>query len=528
MKQFIFLLAVIFTAFTFAEEKTQGVMANVELQSGLKQRAQFIGVENDTVHLGGYVKNQFTIVRLPKSSFKSIVDEQGNDLLYSKSSVNKTAKGDSSQNNVAAKDSLVQDTLHKDSLTASPDSTTDTTITEKPFHLESNTVFVGFNNLPADSTTPTQVTALVAKILAEAGEQAHIIKRSDFESCNDDICMQNKLFKFGATKIYSGKITSTTDSLIFEIAQIVQEDSLPVIRKASKKVSKEKAFSDIISNNNLKHLIFPSKKMPDISNEKKRSYIFVDSDPEGATVSRAEKHAICKTPCTFTVMDTNKIELYAYWNVESRLWGAQSIVRPIPGDTVKISLKLKKVSPEVRIITQPFDAEVYPGKEEITKHSKPITQTPGKIYINEPGMFSVKLRKIGYRDTLVNFYLPPVQEKLLDIKMERITNFNELEEQQAWQHDRKMLKLGHALMGASIAPLIVGTIFAIMGSNDYNDAKDIKDELKQPGSVKGTKFQEKIKKNNDLVDDGDKKTTIGASMIGAGVILFGIGLFFTF
>ena len=43
-----------------------------------------MGIENDTVSLGGYIQNKFTIVKIAKKQFKRIVDEKGNDLLTRK------------------------------------------------------------------------------------------------------------------------------------------------------------------------------------------------------------------------------------------------------------------------------------------------------------------------------------------------------------------------------------------------------------------------------------------------------------
>ena len=71
MKKVFAALALALAAFAFSQQE-QGISANVELFSGTKQRAQFLGIENDTVKLGGYVKNQFTVVRIHKDKFKSI------------------------------------------------------------------------------------------------------------------------------------------------------------------------------------------------------------------------------------------------------------------------------------------------------------------------------------------------------------------------------------------------------------------------------------------------------------------------
>ena len=79
MKKIAILLMSFFISAVLAE--VQAPYAQVELVSGTKQKAQFLGIANDTVSLGGYIKNKFTVVKLHKTQFKSIVGEDGTYLL---------------------------------------------------------------------------------------------------------------------------------------------------------------------------------------------------------------------------------------------------------------------------------------------------------------------------------------------------------------------------------------------------------------------------------------------------------------
>lgn len=513
MKKFIAAFAIFLAAFAYSEE--QGVTVNVELVSGTKQRAQFLGVENDTVQLGGYIQNKFTVIRIPKEKFKSIKDESGKDMLLDSLATSDTVAVADSANTV-------------------PDSTiADSAATEQALQtipLSSPIVLVSFDGDIGDSLFPTQLTSLTARILAEEGEQLQTVTRSDFSDCNDDVCIRNTLSASGASTVYLGKLTSGTsaDSISLELTQAIFKDSLPEMHKAQLSLSKKSALSDAIKDNRLHQLIQKAKNIPIPEKKPTTSYIFIDSDPDGAMVSRPEKAAICRTPCTFAVTDTGKIELNAYWNVESQLWGAQSYIRPIPGDTAKVALKLKPISPEVHVITTPSDAEIFPGKEIITKKSESIGTTPTKFFLTEPGMANITLRRIGYRDTVVSFYAAPVNEILLNVDMERLDNYDEIAKQEQWQHERKMTKIGHAIMAGAIAPVIASALFFYLANRDYDDARDIKDELNMPASINGANYQKKIDKNKDLVDSGDRKMVIGASLAGAGVLLFGFGLFLSF
>ena len=87
MKKIFLLLAASFLSHAFAEDP-QGMQVMVELVSGTKQKAQFLGIANDTVSLGGYIKNEFTVLKFPKSQFKSILDSLGNQMwLYTGPSI---------------------------------------------------------------------------------------------------------------------------------------------------------------------------------------------------------------------------------------------------------------------------------------------------------------------------------------------------------------------------------------------------------------------------------------------------------
>lgn len=545
MKKMAAILLILFASLALAAE--QGIKANVELLSGTKQRAQFLGIQNDTVQLGGYIKNQFTVVRIPKDKFKSIVDEKGNDLLNPADSIKAPADSALAQAGTTSPDSALAqadsikapadsvaaaaNSTQADSVAIAPDSTqADTIQTANTSIITSTAVLVAFEGPATDTSIQASLTALTAQLLLESGDTVQTMRRADFPDCNDDICIQNKLAQLGAKTIFFGKTANSQkpDSITIELAHAVFEDSLPEVYRAQMNVSVAAVIGESIKDNRMENLIATAKGKPIPAAKPSTSFIFIDTDPEGATISRAEKDAICKAPCTFAVTDTDKVVLNAYWNVESKLWGAQTTVRPIPGDTAKVSLKLKPVNPEIHVITTPAEAEIFPGTEAITKKSSSIGKTPDKFYLSEPGMANITLRRIGYKDTVVSFYVAPVPETRLDIELTRLTDFNEIALQQEWQHQRKMSKIGHALMAGSIAPVIVGAIFAYLGSQDYNDADDIKDELQKPGLTNGENYQNKVKENKDLVNDGDRKMIIGASLAGAGVLLFGIGLFLTF
>jgi hypothetical protein len=300
------------------------------------------------------------------------------------------------------------------------------------------------------------------------------------------------------------------------------------LHRSSVNVSRASAFGDAITNNKLKNQLLDAQGKETIKTKKNRTYIHIETDPDGATISRSEKDAICKSPCTFVTSDTTKFTVHAYWNVDRHLWGASTNITPLPGDTVHVSLKLKRVTPEIRILTFPEGASVYKAAAPITKRSKAIAKTPEKIPVYNMGTDSLLIRKAGYRDTLINFYVAPVSQIDLSVDLEKLTDFDEIEKQNKWLHDKKMQTLGEAMIGGAAGTILIGSLLMYFAHLDYSDAEDIKSDLKIPGSAKGKNYQDKVKKNKKLVDQGDNKAIAGSILLGTGAALLGVGLYFYF
>ncbi|MBP5767772.1 MAG: hypothetical protein J6W51_01465 [Fibrobacter sp.] len=566
MKKIFSILAIALVA-AFAEP--EGKLVDVELLSGTQQRAKLIGIENDTVSLGGYIQNKFTIVKIAKGQFKKIVDEQGNDLLNAdntqgtstkkapaakepvttatssstvatssavKEATAKTqASSSATATSSASKESAIKKAASSSSIVESsssqPSSSTDSSTpnADKP-KPEIKTVLIAYNAEGIEQNIADQITALTARLLMESGEKPQIIRKTDIPNCNDNICIQSALASHGFNSIYFGEIAQNTrtDSLSINLTHVLYEDSLPLLHRSSFNVSRESALGDAITNNKLKNQLLDAQGKDIVKSKKDRAYIHVETDPDGATISRTNKDAICKSPCTFITTDTSKFTIHAYWNVDRHLWGASSSVVPLIGDTTFISLKLKRVTPEIRIQTFPEGANVYKAHAPITKRSKAIAQTPEKIPVYEMGMDSLIIRKAGYRDTLVSFFVAPVSQIDLSIDLQKLTDFDEIEQQNKWLHDKKMQTLGEAFIGGSIGTALIGGLFMYLAHLDYNDADDIKKELRIPGAVKGENYKNKVDKNHKLVKQGDNKAIAGGILLGTAAALLGVGIYFVF
>ena len=498
----------------------QGPSVSVELLSGTKQKAQFLGIQNDTVQLGGYINNKFTVVRIAKSKFKSIVDTSGTDLLLASPADSVQAASPDSITNVNDSAQVAtNDTLQDDSPSAT-----------KPLALFSPTVLVSFEDEIGDSSLVLQINTLTARFLLESGEKIHILKKKDIPDCSDNICLQDTLSAKGATTIYFGRVAPVQkkDSLALQLTRVIFEEELPTIYKSELRIARSKAVTDALSKDNLKIFLLEAQGKDVTNLKEKKGYIYIDTDPEGATLSRAEDNALCRSPCTIPVTDTAAVTIHAFWNVDQHLWGGSTTVHPVMGDTVWRSMKLKRVNPELKIITNPAGAEIFSSKGEITKRSKTIGTTPARYPIMEPGLVQFKLRKFGFKDTLVAVYVPPVSDVTVNVDLEQETDFKVIQSQQDWEKARKKIRLGHTMMGVSIAPIIVGALFTYLGQLDYDDAEDIKEELNGSATAGGEFYQKKVNENKDLVSDGDQKTIIGLTLIGAGILVLGVGFFISF
>ena len=144
------------------------------------------------------------------------------------------------------------------------------------------------------------------------------------------------------------------------------------------------------------------------------------------------------------------------------------------------------------------------------------------------GTDSLIIRKAGYRDTLVNFFVAPVSQIDLSIDLEKLTSYDEIEKQNKWLHERKMQTLGEAFIGGAAGTALIGGLLMYFAHLDYNDADDIKKDLKIPGAVKGTNYQNKVKENKKLVNQGDNKAIASGILLGTAAALLGVGLYFYF
>ena len=201
---------------------------------------------------------------------------------------------------------------------------------------------------------------------------------------------------------------------------------------------------------------------------------------------------------------------------------------PLPGDTVHVALKLKRVAPEIRILTSPEGANVYKASAPITKRSKAIAKTPEKIPAYNMGTDSLIIRKAGYRDTLINFFVAPVSQIDLSIDLEKLTDFDEIEKQNKWLHDKKMQTIGEAFIGGACRNGAYWRFAHVPCAPRLQRCRRYQKRAQDSWSVKGKNYQDKVKKNKKFVNQGDNKAIAGSILLGTGAALLGVGLYFYF
>jgi hypothetical protein len=516
MKKFILTLAILWASAIWADE---GIPSLVELVNGTKQAAQFLGVQNDTVSLGGTIQGKFTVIRIPKNRFKSIVDEKGNDLLNGT-----IPQQDSVDQSSAEPNSDIQDSTQAEMVEA-PHSI--------PFldSVEGKHVFVSFERRNSESNLAEQLENLMIRLIKESGTPLYFVSRQDINVCSNAACIRDSLKAHGAATAYIGRITSarTPDSVAIQMSRYTLEDSTQAkTNTAQINLSAVHALTDALSKDKLHRFVLrvQGERVPEQASNGK-SYVRVETNPEGANIVTKGNIDICKSPCTFVVSNTEKTEVYAYWGVDRQLWGAKTTINPLPGDTAKVSLKLKRVKPELLIHSKPEGAYIFGGSAKVTKTSKPIGAAPKKFPIYDPGFSTVQLRMEGFRDTTLTVFAAPTEITNVNVELTPITDQRELLAQQDWLKQRKKHFIGKTLMGSSIAPLFLGALFMYLASLDYDDADKIKTDLDRPAAG-GDNFQSQASENKELVDKGDKKMIIGGTLFGTGILLLGVGFVLTF
>ncbi|MBS7391922.1 MAG: hypothetical protein KIG51_07525, partial [Fibrobacter sp.] len=370
MKKFF---ALLFFGFTWllAQNMQRGFPVSVKLVSGATQKAEYVGSSADTVFLGGFIADTFTVVKILKDRITFLSDSNGTVL--------KLEQADS-----------LYTALH-----TPQDSKAQDTVAPLPqIDISGKSLVFPATRRPIDSALAVRIHDLQIQILREQGERPISVSTADFPNCKNSPCIAKDAETRGAVAVWTLEIEPARhqDSLNLNLHRFLFSNEAQSTERLT--ISAKNATSELLSKNRFIEWIQKAKgtyQAPQKPKESK-SFIYVQTDPEGANLARKGGDVICQTPCAFAINDTDKVEIEAYWDVENTLWANKAIIRPIPGDTAKNNMRLKRVKPEVEIRTFPAGAQIY-SDAEVTPHSRPIGYTPKTLFTEEPGPAELHLWK---------------------------------------------------------------------------------------------------------------------------------------
>lgn len=542
----------------------------VELKSGVSQTAKFVGVERDTLLLGGYIKNEFAIVRVPSSSILSIQTKSGEalEIPLENSSTNAPSKISSEETlseetidslNPSPKDSLKEKNIllneeeknqsndlnalsEDESPKENPEENSPSILSEDSAssHSEkiwiSQTLLVPFSRRPIDSLFAENLQSLFLSLLREENISGIIPDKNTLDDCSLPSCLLPLAFENGANGIFFGEIIpAKNDSLQIQLNYFKQSGKEP--EEASFVIAAKAPLGETLRKNLLADALqnllgkAPPEKQEEkieVENSPKLNFISVETEPDGAELSQMGEVSVCKTPCTFATQDTGSIDVYAYWDVEDQIWAKTARLKIIPGDTVKAYLRLRRVEPAIQIITHPEGADIYPDVKTITPFTARLGVSPKILHTRTLGEQSFRIFKEGFRDTVASLHVFPGEQNRLEVELSPLTLSKEIEDQQKMIAQKKKKTIGFSLMGASLVPVILGGVFTYLGQKDYDKARTLREELKKPHVNGGSAYKEKLKENKEKAERGDTRTFIGVGGFALAIGLLATGFIISF
>lgn len=494
MKKIFIILSLAFSVL-FAEASQRGIPVSIKLVSGATQNAELLQISSDTVFFGGFIADTFTVVKILKNRIESLLDSNGNPL----------------------PDSLLENLSQ-----SVPDSATGNLPKTEP---QPQTDFTGkalvFPAIrrPIDSLLAIRLQDLEMQTLRELGEHPICVTAQDFPHCHDSPCIIQEApnaHSIWSLEVLPSKHQDSLDLLLHRFHFASQSQKTEKLT-----ISAKKATTELLSDNRFMHWIQKANgNYQEPEREKStKNFIQVVTDPEGANLSRKGEEVICQTPCSFATLDTGKIELEAYWEMEHALWANKATIRPIPGDTAKVNLQLKRVQPEVEIRTIPAGAQIFEA-DDLTPHSRPIGKSPKILTTQTPGPASLHLWKEGFRDSIVQFRVNATSRTVVEVRLDSLQSPQDVENQRVFQQIQKRIFWGKVSLGVSLAPAVAGGILLYLSHKDRDKARDIKDELSLPSSGQGENFQKLVRENHRYADRSKKERYLGTGfLIAAGGLL---------
>jgi len=381
--------------------------------------------------------------------------------------------------------------------------------------------------LPLESDVDSNISALwensVMQLLKEAAFEPVKVEQGHFAECENIECVISAARAAGAGGIFRGRLRAEgKDSINIRLRiDWLAGNSSPQteIQRIVPLAWDEVLKSGII----LKLLSGITGKNADIEYTGNRnSHISVETNPEHAVVM-LNGNAICLSPCIFSDSGSTA-QIAAYWSSGDNLWAEKRTIK-LGGDTARIFLELKRSYAGTEVRTNPGKALVF-TTEMLSVNSRPIGKTPYNIQ-SLPGETQIRLFHRGYNDTIITVKIDAMEKQTHFVELTPISDPQKIYEQDLFVKNRSKRNIGLGLLGGSVGPLAMGIILCVLGQDDYQKAKTLKNELDQPW-VQGPNFTRKMNENHKAVKDGDFKTGVGAGLITLSVLLAGVGFSMSF
>lgn len=142
---------------------------------------------------------------------------------------------------------------------------------------------------------------------------------------------------------------------------------------------------------------------------------------------------------------------------------------------------------------------------------------------------TIYFRKVGYRDTSVTMEIKPFMPNLAYVDMTPVLDDLEfIEDQNAFNKERSLRRIGRGLLWSSIVPIIAGGVMWYLAERDWSKAADKKHAYERLSAFDSDDTRQMVKDNHELNDSGDTKcgVAIGLGALGFGLLTAGIILAF--
>jgi len=495
----LFALFIFFFAHTcFALESHPEVW--VELKSGMQQKATLLGIQGDTVLLGGKVDGKDRIVRLPKDRFKRILslpDSTPIDLQKPQT--------------IAAVKTDVEDTIQHDSAQA--------------FDWLGHFVVLPPETQGLDSTQQKGIFALLRQIMHDRGGFPVLSPtQAELAQLGTPEALIKKMKEVGALGILGSQWKMKDDSIHVQFRTIWTRGDSVQSTKASRG-TKMDLSRWLLSTEPWTALEKSTGIIINSKPKQSRASLWVDTDPDGALVSINGQAPSCKAPCRVMIpTDTAmRATVWASWKVENHLWAGKTYIAVSPGDSLHTLVKLQPNHATILLTTHPAGADVYAESQDLSTSNRQLGQTPFSIDEFEPGELQWRISLQGYRDSIIKIVPDPTGHTSVQINLQPLSAPAEIATQAAQYNARTKIRLGKVMFGVSAAPLLLGTTMLYMASRDFDHAKNIKANLEAPSTGSGPNYLAQVQANHDAVHAGNVKQTIGGTLLGLGGILAVVG-----